>query len=308
MPAANWKGSSIFSATGSVFAVSSPGHTAGSMAYAVRTTEGPVLLTGDTCHARWGWENAVEPGTFTKDNERNLKSLPRLESFGASPPGDGLLSWDTSPRGGLVSSVSVRGDVNIFAIDKYWYWHYNSYMDRPRDLEYHVGLLAALSSRTTCPGLSSGGWPPTTSPRPKWVALRSIHGLGACSLSELAERMGSDPSTVSRLVERVLRKGLAARAHSDNDRRRVRIELTKAGRALGAQARPRGGCQRRSSISGICRARSGRRSSALMQGLVAQATAGRTSRSRDHIKGGNRGNQGYRQEGEYENGSLRDDP
>ena len=44
--------------------------------------------------------------------------------------------------------------------------------------------------------------------------------------------MGSDPSTVSRLVERVLRKGFAARAHSDTDRRQVRIELTKAGRTL----------------------------------------------------------------------------
>ena len=57
----------------------------------------------------------------------------------------------------------------------------------------------------------------------EWVALRSIYGLGSCSLSELAERMGSDPSTVSRLVERVLRKGLAARTHSNDDRRRVRI-------------------------------------------------------------------------------------
>jgi hypothetical protein len=28
-----------------------------------RTTTGPVLLTGDTCHTRWGWDNSVEPGT-----------------------------------------------------------------------------------------------------------------------------------------------------------------------------------------------------------------------------------------------------
>lgn len=66
----------------------------------------------------------------------------------------------------------------------------------------------------------------------EWVALRSILALGACSLSELSVRMGADPSTVSRLVERVLQKGLAARVNSTEDRRRVRIELTQAGREL----------------------------------------------------------------------------
>jgi glyoxylase-like metal-dependent hydrolase (beta-lactamase superfamily II) len=66
---------------GSVFAISVPGHTPGSTAFLIRTTHGPVLLTGDTSHTRWGWEHTVEPGDFTEDNERNLKSLKSLKEL-----------------------------------------------------------------------------------------------------------------------------------------------------------------------------------------------------------------------------------
>lgn len=71
---------------GSVFAISVPGHTPGSTAYLVRTERGPVLLTGDTCHTRWGWEHTVEPGDFTEDHARNLESLKRLKALVAHHP------------------------------------------------------------------------------------------------------------------------------------------------------------------------------------------------------------------------------
>jgi glyoxylase-like metal-dependent hydrolase (beta-lactamase superfamily II) len=71
---------------GSVFAISVPGHTQGSTAFLIRTTHGPVLLTGDACHTRWGWEHTVEPGDFTEDNERNLKSLKSLKELAANYP------------------------------------------------------------------------------------------------------------------------------------------------------------------------------------------------------------------------------
>jgi glyoxylase-like metal-dependent hydrolase (beta-lactamase superfamily II) len=73
-------------ADGSVFAISVPGHTPGSTAFLIRSTHGPVLLTGDTCHTRWGWEHTVEPGDFTADHERNLKSLKSLKELVANHP------------------------------------------------------------------------------------------------------------------------------------------------------------------------------------------------------------------------------
>jgi N-acyl homoserine lactone hydrolase len=62
----------------SFWALWTPGHTPGSTAYLARTASGPVLFTGDTSHTRWGWENDVEPGTFTADHAQNAESLERL--------------------------------------------------------------------------------------------------------------------------------------------------------------------------------------------------------------------------------------
>lgn len=71
---------------GSVFAISVPGHSPGSTAFLIRTTHGPVLLTGDACITRWGWEHTVEPGDFTADHERNLKNLKSMKSLVARHP------------------------------------------------------------------------------------------------------------------------------------------------------------------------------------------------------------------------------
>ncbi len=45
-----------------------------------------VLLTGDTCHRRWGWDHSVEPGDFTRDKERNLKNLKAPKALVAPHP------------------------------------------------------------------------------------------------------------------------------------------------------------------------------------------------------------------------------
>ena len=71
---------------GSVWALWIPGHTKGSTAYVVRTTTGAVLLTGDGSHTRWGWEHAVEPGTFTADLEQSRLSFERLQAFSKAHP------------------------------------------------------------------------------------------------------------------------------------------------------------------------------------------------------------------------------
>ncbi|RKH43267.1 MBL fold metallo-hydrolase [Corallococcus sicarius] len=71
---------------GSVWALWVPGHTPGSTAYLVRSTQGPVLLLGDASHTRWGWEHDVEPGTFTHDGPRSVVSFKKLRAFVAAHP------------------------------------------------------------------------------------------------------------------------------------------------------------------------------------------------------------------------------
>ncbi len=71
---------------GSLFAILTPGHTAGHISYLARTPNGPVLLTGDACHTRWGWEHGVEPGTYTYDREEERRSLFALKALSARHP------------------------------------------------------------------------------------------------------------------------------------------------------------------------------------------------------------------------------
>ena len=68
---------------GSLWALHVPGHTPGSTAYLARTVDGPVLLTGDCSHTRWGWAHDVTPGTFTSDHEANAHSLAALRELAA---------------------------------------------------------------------------------------------------------------------------------------------------------------------------------------------------------------------------------
>jgi N-acyl homoserine lactone hydrolase len=71
---------------GTVFAILAPGHTVGSVAYLVRTPNGPVLLTGDTSHTSWGWDHGVEPGSFSSDRAQNAVSLTNLRALVARHP------------------------------------------------------------------------------------------------------------------------------------------------------------------------------------------------------------------------------
>jgi glyoxylase-like metal-dependent hydrolase (beta-lactamase superfamily II) len=71
---------------GSLFAISVPGHSAGSTAYLARTPDGPVLMTGDASHTRWGWEHDVEPGNFSSDQPRSAISLRTLRALVARHP------------------------------------------------------------------------------------------------------------------------------------------------------------------------------------------------------------------------------
>jgi glyoxylase-like metal-dependent hydrolase (beta-lactamase superfamily II) len=71
---------------GSLIGILVPGHTGGSMAFLLRTTNGPELLTGDACHTRWGWEHDVEPGTFNTNGKTAAESLAALRALAARHP------------------------------------------------------------------------------------------------------------------------------------------------------------------------------------------------------------------------------
>lgn len=72
---------------GTLWALLLPGHTPGSTAYLARTPTGPVLLAGDLCPTRWGWEHGVEAGSFNADADGARRSLERLRAFAAEHPG-----------------------------------------------------------------------------------------------------------------------------------------------------------------------------------------------------------------------------
>lgn len=71
---------------GSIWAIASPGHTAGSMAWLVNAKSGPVLFVGDTSHTRYGWDNDVAPGTYTDDHAKNAESLAHLRALAKQYP------------------------------------------------------------------------------------------------------------------------------------------------------------------------------------------------------------------------------
>ena len=85
-PGGNFEGVIDVFGDGSFFAIQTPGHTPGHVSYLARTSTGPVLLTGDTCHTRWGWENGVEPGTYTDNRESERKSLLALKALSERHP------------------------------------------------------------------------------------------------------------------------------------------------------------------------------------------------------------------------------
>ena len=66
----------------------------------------------------------------------------------------------------------------------------------------------------------------------EWVALRSLHNIAPCTLGELSKQIGIDLGATSRLVERLIKKKLASRKASPEDRRFITIDLSPSGEKL----------------------------------------------------------------------------
>lgn len=64
-----------------------------------------------------------------------------------------------------------------------------------------------------------------------WVLLREAANAGGASQRELAGLMRIEPSTLVRHLDRLEADGLVERRPDANDRRRLRVHVTPAGRA-----------------------------------------------------------------------------
>ena len=62
----------------------------------------------------------------------------------------------------------------------------------------------------------------------EWVLLRQLFDSGETHPSQLAESLGMTRGAISKLITRLLDKGLVTREESANDRRYQDIELTRA--------------------------------------------------------------------------------
>lgn len=66
----------------------------------------------------------------------------------------------------------------------------------------------------------------------EWVLLRQMFDAGSVAPSELSEFTGLTRGAVSKLVDRLVNKGLASRVDRTDDRRYQTVALTEPGRKL----------------------------------------------------------------------------
>src|SRR5205807_5380376 len=100
-------------------------------------------------------------------------------------------------------------------------------------------------------------------------ALVVLESGGPMSAGALAERMGVNPSTVTRLCDRLVRKGLISRRSAPGNRKEVRLELRPAGARLVGDAI----AARRAAIAAIVRRIPSAQRAPLVDGLRAFAAA-----------------------------------
>jgi DNA-binding MarR family transcriptional regulator len=66
----------------------------------------------------------------------------------------------------------------------------------------------------------------------EWVLLRKMQDAGSAHPSQLADAVGMTRGAISKLVERLSRKGLAVRSSPEGDGRYQSVKLTAAGKRL----------------------------------------------------------------------------
>lgn len=88
-----------------------------------------------------------------------------------------------------------------------------------------LAMRRRIDRRMAALGLTAAQWPP----------LWRIRLDGSVSARELADATGIDAGAMTRLVDRLVAKGLVERMRGSTDRRIVRLSLTEAGQAVAAK-------------------------------------------------------------------------
>lgn len=83
---------------GSLWAVSTPGHSRGHLSFVVNAVGGPVLLTGDASHFRWAFEHGIGPAAPRAEAEvEGQRSLDALRAFSQAFPSVRVLYGHEAP-------------------------------------------------------------------------------------------------------------------------------------------------------------------------------------------------------------------
>lgn len=102
---------------------------------------------------------------------------------------------------------------------------------RPSDLEDHLGFwLRKLSNAVS--GTFAARLERHDVSVPVWVVLRVLYDHSTLALKEIGARIGVDQGALSRMVERLVVRGLVLRSENPRSRREVAISLTEKGRKL----------------------------------------------------------------------------
>ncbi|WP_431769298.1 MarR family winged helix-turn-helix transcriptional regulator [Variovorax paradoxus] len=85
----------------------------------------------------------------------------------------------------------------------------------------------------------------------EWRVCVALHHKAHQRLSDLALHTSTDPSTLSRVVDGLLQRGVLVRDRSDEDARALALSLTDAGRDLTLRIIPLAQVYERISLSGL---------------------------------------------------------
>lgn len=72
----------------------------------------------------------------------------------------------------------------------------------------------------------------------QWAVLKALYETEQLSQKELAKRCGKDQPTLTRIVDLLLKKGLAERITDETDRRSLYLHLTQKGKLKVASLSP----------------------------------------------------------------------